>query len=61
MKSVIMDLRGNPGGLLTASVDVADKFIDQGSIVSTHGRQARRKITTTRPGPPRCGMCRWWC
>lgn len=38
MKSLIMDLRGNPGGLLTAAVDVSNKFIDQGSIVSTHGR-----------------------
>jgi carboxyl-terminal processing protease len=38
MKSLIMDLRGNPGGLLTASVEVADKFVDQGVIVSTRGR-----------------------
>jgi carboxyl-terminal processing protease len=38
MKSLVMDLRGNPGGLLTAAVDVGDKFIDQGSIVSTEGR-----------------------
>ncbi|HZZ73905.1 MAG TPA: S41 family peptidase [Pirellulales bacterium] len=38
MRSLIMDLRGNPGGLLTASVDVADKFIDDGIIVSTRGR-----------------------
>ena len=38
MKSLVIDLRGNPGGLLTAAVDVADKFIDQGNIVSTRGR-----------------------
>jgi carboxyl-terminal processing protease len=38
MKSLIMDLRGNPGGLLTASVEVADKFVDAGVIVSTRGR-----------------------
>ncbi len=38
MKSLVMDLRGNPGGLLTASVDVADKFIERGTIVSTRGR-----------------------
>ena len=30
---MILDLRGNPGGLLTASVDVANLFIDQGLIV----------------------------
>lgn len=38
MKSLIIDLRGNPGGLLTASVEVADKFVDSGVIVSTRGR-----------------------
>jgi carboxyl-terminal processing protease len=38
MKSLILDLRGNPGGLLTSSVEVADKFLEQGSIVSTRGR-----------------------
>ncbi len=38
MKSLIMDLRGNPGGLLTASVEVADKFVEAGVIVSTRGR-----------------------
>jgi carboxyl-terminal processing protease len=38
MKSLIMDLRGNPGGLLTASVEVADKFVEAGTIVSTRGR-----------------------
>jgi carboxyl-terminal processing protease len=30
---MILDLRGNPGGLLTAAVDVANLFIDQGLIV----------------------------
>lgn len=38
MKSLIIDLRGNPGGLLSASVDVADKFVTRGTIVSTRGR-----------------------
>ena len=38
MKSLIVDVRGNPGGLLTASVDVADKFVRGGTIVSTRGR-----------------------
>jgi carboxyl-terminal processing protease len=38
MRSLIMDLRRNPGGLLTASVEVADKFVDDGVIVSTRGR-----------------------
>lgn len=38
MRSLIWDLRGNPGGLLTASVEVLDRFLDSGVIVSTRGR-----------------------
>jgi carboxyl-terminal processing protease len=34
----ILDLRGNPGGLLDQAVAVSDLFIRQGRIVSTHGR-----------------------
>ena len=45
MSSLIIDLRGNPGGLLTASVEVADKFIDRGIIVSTRGRNTQEDFT----------------
>ena len=38
MRSLILDLRRNPGGLLTAAVEVADKFLTRGGIVSTRGR-----------------------
>ncbi len=38
MRSLIVDVRGNPGGLLTASVEVSDKFVQEGTIVSTRGR-----------------------
>lgn len=41
MRSLIIDLRGNPGGLLTSSVEVADKFVQDGKIVSTKGRDPR--------------------
>lgn len=38
--ALILDLRGNPGGLLDAAVDVASKFLPRGSmIVSTRGRR----------------------
>lgn len=40
MKSLIWDVRGNPGGLLTAAVEVLDHFIADGTIVSTKGRIA---------------------
>jgi carboxyl-terminal processing protease len=38
MRVLVIDLRGNPGGLLSAAVEVADKFLAQGAIVSTRGR-----------------------
>jgi carboxyl-terminal processing protease len=44
MRSLIVDVRGNPGGLLTASVEVADKFVSNGSIVSTRGRSSRENF-----------------
>jgi carboxyl-terminal processing protease len=37
---LLIDLRNNPGGLITSVVDVADKFIDSGVIVSTRSRIA---------------------
>ncbi len=38
MQSLIVDVRGNPGGLLNAAVDISDRFIGSGVIVSTRGR-----------------------
>jgi len=39
LKAVVLDLRGNPGGLLTSAVDVAEQFVPRGSvIVTTKGR-----------------------
>ena len=37
-KGAVLDLRSNPGGLLTAAVGVGDAFLDSGRIVSTRGR-----------------------
>jgi len=37
---MILDLRGNPGGLLTQSVEVSSVFLDGGEVVSTRGRRA---------------------
>lgn len=39
LKGLIMDLRNNPGGLLNQAVDVSDRFLSQGTIVSIKGRQ----------------------
>ncbi|MSU92263.1 PDZ domain-containing protein [Rhodobacteraceae bacterium 2CG4] len=37
----VLDLRNNPGGLLTQAVQVSDAFLDAGEIVSTRGRDPR--------------------
>lgn len=38
IKALVMDLRNNPGGLLDEAVELADLFIEQGTLVSTRGR-----------------------
>lgn len=45
MKALIWDLRGNPGGLLTAAVEVLDHFISDGTLVSTKGRTSDQNWT----------------
>lgn len=52
MQTLIVDLRGNPGGLLDASVELSDLFLTEGTIVSTRGRNPREDIVrrARRPG-----------
>ena len=51
MKALILDLRTNPGGLLSAAVEVSDLFVDGGTIVSTKGRNTReRQFLANDPG-----------
>ncbi len=38
LKGLVLDLRNNPGGVLSAAADVSDAFIDDGKLVSTKGR-----------------------
>lgn len=40
MQSLVLDLRGNPGGLLTEAIDVSNLFLPEGRIVATRGRNA---------------------
>ncbi|PIO47136.1 MAG: peptidase [[Chlorobium] sp. 445] len=53
LQGVLLDLRGNPGGLLDAAVNVAGKFVEQGSvIVTTKGRDSLRVKHYTSSTPP---------
>ncbi len=47
MRSLVLDLRGNPGGLLRSGVEAADLFIERGVIVTTHGRSIQEDSTYT--------------
>jgi len=38
LRGVVLDLRSNPGGLLTSAVEISDVFLDSGTIVTTRGR-----------------------
>ncbi len=40
LKGLILDVRFNPGGLLSSAIEVSDLFISEGRIVSTEGRNS---------------------
>lgn len=51
MKGLVLDLRGNRGGLLSEGVRVSDRFLEKGqTIVSHHGRSSRERLYTVRRG-----------
>ena len=51
LKGLIIDLRGNPGGLLNQAVDMADKFLQKGQVVvSQHGRVAADQVYSASRG-----------
>jgi carboxyl-terminal processing protease len=47
MEGLILDLRNNPGGLLSQAIDVSDLFLDSGVIVSTKGRETSQDMKAT--------------
>jgi carboxyl-terminal processing protease len=50
-KALILDLRNNPGGLLTASVEVTEKFVEDGKlVVYTEGRVRNQNMRFTAHG-----------
>lgn len=44
LKALVLDLRFNPGGLLTSAIEVSDLFLSKGRIVSTEGRNAEPRF-----------------
>ncbi|MFK8114351.1 MAG: S41 family peptidase [Rubripirellula sp.] len=44
MRHLIIDVRGNPGGLLSAAVEISDRFIESGRILTTRGRNVRENF-----------------
>ncbi|RLB55263.1 MAG: hypothetical protein DRI34_10835 [Deltaproteobacteria bacterium] len=51
MRGLVLDLRGNPGGLLTEGVAVAGLFMDAGPVVRVVGRGRRHGETSENPAP----------
>jgi carboxyl-terminal processing protease len=47
LTGLILDLRNNPGGLLSQAIEVSELFLDSGVIVSTKGRDSSQDITAT--------------
>lgn len=53
LKGLILDLRYNPGGLLSSAIEVADEFLDKGIIVSVRGRAKDSQMNfEAKPNPP---------
>lgn len=51
ISKVILDLRGNPGGLLNAAVEVADEFVERGTLAETSGRSDTANLVfLAKPG-----------
>ncbi len=47
LQGLILDLRNNPGGLLSQAIEVSDLFISSGVIVSTKGRDSSQDLYAT--------------
>lgn len=48
LKGFVLDLRGNPGGLLDQATDVSDVFLSHGTIVKTVGDGSKQKVREVR-------------
>jgi len=56
VEAIVFDLRFNAGGLLASSIDVADLFLKEGLIVSTAGRNTKRRQWTASDDSLDCSL-----
>lgn len=57
LAALVIDLRGNPGGVLDGAVELADGFLDDGVILSTRGRNGSLQASfEAKPGQWREGI-----
>ncbi len=53
IKGIVLDLRYNPGGLLSSAIEVADEFLENGIIVSIKGKNKNAQMEfKAKPNPP---------
>ncbi|MFM8221452.1 MAG: S41 family peptidase, partial [Planctomycetaceae bacterium] len=45
MRGLILDLRGNPGGLLSSAIEISRLFLARGTVVATRGRNSEDNLT----------------
>ena len=50
LKGLVLDLRNNPGGLLTQAIEVSDAFLESGAVVSIKGRDKSNNMTHSAKG-----------
>jgi carboxyl-terminal processing protease len=55
-KGIILDLRRNPGGGLEATIQTADMFLDEGTILTEVSRDGERSVTSAEPGGAATGI-----
>lgn len=56
-RGLVLDLRNNPGGVLQASIDVADAFLESGNVVYTRGRMENSSLSyAATPGDLVAGL-----